>query len=1053
MRTIRQLRPLVALALLAPLAPAAAQLDQPLDSTTLAAFRWRNIGPANMMGRVTDIEGVPGTKTFYVAAAAGGIWKTTNNGTTFTPVFDRERVISMGDMAIAPSDPNVLYAGTGEEDSRNSISPGGGVYKSTDGGRTWRLTGLEATQQIGRILVHPTDPNTAYVAALGHAWGPNPERGVYKTTDGGTSWRLVKFISDRAGFVDLQMDPRDPNVLYASAWERVRGPYSLKSGGPGSGLWKTTDGGATWTELRSGLPTTTLGRIGLAIAPSNPDVVYALVEADSLPNPQRGAAYRPQPGEQTYGTGGQGGTGYPIAKAQSGLFRSNDGGRTWTRQNRENNRPFYYSRIWVDPRNENRVYWLSTNFQFSDDAGKTFRRGALGIHVDFHAFWVDPRDPDHFIVGSDGGIAQTWDRGGTYDYLNQFAIGQFYNISYDMQKPYRVCGGLQDNGSWCGPSRTRGTPITNADWFNVGGGDGFHTAQDPDDPNIIYSESQGGNIGRFDVASGMRTPVRSGFGFLRRRTAMEDSVVLVRPDTAKPETPEQARRIADLRARFRAESLAQLRFNWNTPFFLSPHSGAVLYIGGNRVLKSTNRGQTLVPISPDLSTQDSAAIRISTTSTGGVTPDVTGAETFGTIVSLAESRTRPGLLFAGTDDGNVWLSRNDGGSWESLTGRFPGVPRGTYVSRIEPSGFDSATVYVTFDNHRRNDFTPYVYVSNDFGRTFRSIAATLPTGAPDFVHVIREDPTNRSLLYLGTDVGAYVSTNGGRSWQRFMTGLPTVPVTDLKIHPRERELIAATHGRAIWIVDVAPLQDMVSGGATVASADAYLFPPKTAYQFQAAGGGGGGGTGEGGNKRFAAQVPAYGAEIVYRLAGGSPADSARIVITDVSGDTVRVLRGEGGPGIHRVVWNLRGNPPALTPSGVRDSILLARRREFVRDSTRRARGADSARAGGDSARVIPGEGGRGGRGARGGADAPNERPAEAAAPAGGAGEGGEGGGGGGGGGFGRGFRQGNNVKPGSYLVTLVANGHTLRRVLDVERIGDVTDATPFEEEDDPEHEP
>ena len=422
----------VALAILAlgPAAPLAAQSRPALDSTLLAGFRWRPIGPAIMGGRITDVEGIPGpSKTFFVAAASGGIWKTTNGGTTFRPVFDNERVISMGDLAIAPSDTSIVWAGTGEEDSRNSISPGGGIYKSTDGGLTWKLMGLTETQVIGRIVIHPSDPNIVYVAALGHPWGANKERGLYKTTDGGQMWQLSKFISDRAGFVDIAMDPTNPDVLLAASWERVRGPWFLKSGGPGSALWKTTDAGKTWTEVKGGgLPETTKGRIGIAIAPSDPKVIYLMVEADTTPNP------KPDKSK-------------PRQLRPSGLYRSADGGGTWEKTNSNNVRPFYYSQVRVDPKDPNRVYWSSTPVNYSNDGGKTVGNATVGIHVDHHGMWIDPADPSHFIVGNDGGVAVTWDRGGNYDFIDTLPLGQFYAISYDLGFPYRVCGGLQDNGT------------------------------------------------------------------------------------------------------------------------------------------------------------------------------------------------------------------------------------------------------------------------------------------------------------------------------------------------------------------------------------------------------------------------------------------------------------------------------------------------------------------------------------------------------------------------------------------------------------------------------
>ena len=894
-----------------------------------------------MGGRVTSIAGIPSpSRTFYIATAASGIWKTTNAGTSFEPVFEHEKVSSMGELAIAPSDTNVIYAGTGEEDSRNSISPGGGMYKSTNGGHSWTFIGLGETQQIGRIVVNPTDPNTVYVAALGHAWGPNKERGLYKTTDGGATWKLSKFISDKAGFVDIAMDPSDPNTLYASSWERVRGPYFFKSGGPGSALWKTTDAGATWTEIKGGgFPATMKGRIGLAVSPSNPKVVYAVVEADSLPNPIKNKSTK---GRQ---------------KLANGLYRSNDAGATWTKMNDHDERPFYYSEVRVDPKNPDRVYWSSTPVNFSDDAGKTVRNATVGIHVDHHAMWIDPNDPAHFIVGDDGGISQTWDKGGNYDFINTFAIGQFYAVSYDMAVPYRVCGGLQDNGSWCGPSRRKQGNITNAMWFVVGGGDGFYTAQDQSDPDIIYAESQGGGLGRLNFANGERSQIHKP-SYREHYQQFEDSLVVVRGDTTQPETSAMKRPLAELRARQRADSIvSDMRFNWAAPYFLSSHAPQTLYMAGNRVLKSLDRGDHLFLISPDLSSNDTAKINVSLHTTGGITLDATGAETYGTITTLAESPVRPGLLFAGTDDGNVWLTRNDGTTWENLTGRFPGVPKGTNVSRIEPSAFDSATFYVTFDNHERNDFTPYALVTTDFGKTFRSIASGIPTDAPNWVRVLREDPVNRDLLFLGTDVAAYVSMDRGANWQRFMTGLPTVPVYDLKIHPRDHELIAATHGRSIWIVDIAPLEQMkdAAGRGTAT----HFFAPSTAFQY-------GQSPLEGqetGHRTFQGISTPYGAEFTYRLAPGVR-DSVKFTVTSAGGDTVAIVNGaRGSSAINRVYWDFRTRLKSvvLSPSQKRDSAAYIRRVGFVIDSMGTA-GGDKAALTRIRTQLVSGGGGFGGFG-------------------------------------------------------------------------------------------
>ncbi len=920
---------------------AAAQTAAP-DSTFLAGMRWRPLGPANMSGRVTDIEGLPSpSATFYVASVAGGIWKTTNGGTTFRPLFQNERVVSMGDLAIAPSDTLQIWAGTGEEDSRNSISPGGGIYKSTNGGNTWKLMGLEKTEHIARIVVHPTNPNVLYVAAMGATWRTNRERGLYKTTDGGQTWQLIKFINDKAGFIDLAMDPRNPDVLFAASWERIRTPYSLHSGGPGSALWKTTDGGRTWAEVKGGgFPATEKGRIGIALAPSNPDVVYALVEAESAEGKDDGC--------RAAGKGG------------CGLYRSTDGGANWEWMNGNDVRPFYYSQVRVDVANPDRVYWSSTPVNYSNDGGKTIGNATVGLHVDHHAMWLDPANPNHFIVGNDGGIGITWDKGGTYDFPNNFPIAQFYNISYDMRAPYWVCGGLQDNGSWCGPSRKASGVITNHDWFSFNGGDGFVTQQDPREWWIIYGESQGGNMSRRDLRTGERTQLRKP-NWLDRYRAFEDSIVIERGDTARAMPPEAQRRIAGLRSRQVEDSVAfNLRWNWNTPFFLSPHNPHVFYAAANRVLKSTKRGEYMEAISPDLTTRDSMKIRVSSRTTGGVTPDVTGAEMHSTIVSLNESPLRAGVLYVGTDDGKVWTSPDDGRTWTDLTARFNRlVPPNTYVSRIEPSRADANRFYVSFDNHRNGDFTPYVFATDDGGRTFRSIAANLPRGGPDFVHVIREDPVNPNLLYVGTDVGVYSSSNRGGAWQKFMNGLPATPVHDLQIHPRDRELIAGTHGRSIWVVDVAPLQQF-SAQLMAATAPILLqSKPGLAYFDVPVGGE------AAGHKVFQAQSPPFGAEITYYVpkaysppaatapattsssnegsAGPtqteqnrrSPAPRAQIIVLDAKGDTMQTSEGMLTSGLQRVFWTMRKRPEPprpLSPAEKRDSAMLEVRITAVVDS-------------------------------------------------------------------------------------------------------------------------
>ncbi|MHB1097726.1 MAG: WD40/YVTN/BNR-like repeat-containing protein [Gemmatimonadaceae bacterium] len=926
---------------------------QTLDSTATVNMKWRNIGPANFMGRLADVVGIPGpSKTVFVAAAAGGVWKSTNNGQTWRPVFDNKRVASMGALAIAPSDTQQVWLGTGEPHSRNSIEPGAGIYKSVDGGITWKFMGLEKTQHIGRIAVDPRNPNVVWVAALGAAWRSNSERGLYKTMDGGTTWELVKFISDKAGFVDVALDPRNPDVVYAAAYERLRTPYSLKSGGPGSALFKSADGGKTWSEITgNGFPTGPKGRIGLAIAASNPDYVYAMVEAARPSKDGKFAAERVPP--------------------DNGLYRSTDAGKTWEKTNNANVRPFYYSQVRVDPRNPNRVYFSSTQLQVSDDGGKTSKVAAQAVHVDDHGLWIDPNDPERFFLANDGGVAITFDKGGNFVQGQNLPLAQFYEVSYDMAVPYNVCSGAQDNGTWCGPSRRKSGAVNNAYWFTISGGDGFYTAQDPTNPDIAFGESQGGNVSRVNVRTGERAGLRKP-SWQDQYKRWEDSIAIVRGDITTPATKQATAAVNALKAKQRADSMdLALRFNWNSPFFLSPHNPRTFYFAGNRVLKSTRQGDDLFLISPDLSKQLAAKIDTSMNLTGGITLDATGAETYGTVVTLAESYLKPGLLLAGTDDGNVWKSPNDGASWENLTGRFPGLPHTEiYVSRVEPSHFDTLTFWVTFDNHRNGDFTPYLYATNDGGRTFRSVANNLPKDMPgDFLHVVREDVTNPNLLFVGSSVAVYASLDKGATWAGFMTGMPTVPIYDLKIHPRDRELIAATHGRGLWIADITPLQQM---DAAVLASATHLFAPRTAFQWGEAPNLMASGNGNA-QMFFAVPSPAYGADIWYRI-GACASGSARVIITGAAGDTLANLSAVGTPGMHSVTWNFRAPAPAaattpLSPSEKRDSVTKATRAPVVLDSLTKA-GYDSTALARAKQLMNPTPGaGFGGRGGGGGGQA------------------------------------------------------------------------------------
>ena len=890
---------------------------QTIDSLTIAGLRWRTIGPAHSGGRLSDVVGIPGpSKTLFVAAAAGGVWKTSNNGVTWRPVLDDKRVASMGALAIAPSDTQQVWAGTGEQNSRYPIEPGGGVFKSTDGGITWKLMGLEKTQHIGRIVVHPTNPNIVYVAALGALWGPNADRGLFKTTDGGNTWSLSKFVSNRAGFVDVAMDPRNPEVLYAASYERRRTPYMLESGGPGSELWKTTDGGKTWTEIvGNGFPTGVKGRIGLAVAPSAPDLLYALVEAA---RPSTTRTYVPE-----------------YHAPYSGLYRSPDAGRSWVKVNDYNDRPFYYSQVRVDPKNSERVYFSSTPYQVSEDGGKTSRMADNGVHVDTHGQWIDPNDPERWAIANDGGFSITFDRGGTFFSPMNLPLTQFYHIALDNAVPYNVCGGSQDNGNFCGPSRRITGGVSSAYWTLYQGGDATYSIPDPSDPNVRYSQTVSGNFSRINLATGERVPIRKP-NWEARYQIWEDSIAKVRGNPLEPSTKEIAAAVNALRAKQRKDSLdLDLRFGWESAVLVSSHNPTTVYWGANRVLKSTNRGDDMTIISPDLTRMLYAKIDTSRHRTGGVMLETTQTELFGYVNVLAESFVKPGILYAGTDDGNVWKTHNDGATWENLTSRFPGLPQGEpFVAGIEASRFDTLTFYVAFDNHRQNDGRPYLYATTDGGKTFTNITGNLPSDGPaDYLHVEREDPRNRNLLFVGTSIGVYASIDRGKSWTRFMTGMPSTPVFDLKIHERDRELVAGTHGRGIWIVDIAPLQDLT---ADVIASRAYLFAPKPALQWSDAAPRGN----AEGHSTFEVQNPPYGASISYRLATPTPDGVVRVIVTDTLGNPLGTVRGPGTVGLHTVTWNyvtpVSPRPPVMTASARRDSILSAARAPHVLDSLTKA---------------------------------------------------------------------------------------------------------------------
>lgn len=806
---------------------------QPKRADVLSGLTFRNIGPANMGGRIDDFAVVESNpSTFYAATASAGIWKTTNGGVTFEPIFDSQSVSSIGDIALAPSDPGILYVGTGEQNNRQSSSWGDGVYKTLDGGKTWTHLGLRDTHHIGRIVVHPRNPSVVYVAAAGRLWGPHKERGLYKSTDGGASWTNTKFINEDTGFIDVAIDPQSPNTLYAASYQRRRTSFGYNGGGPGSGLWKTVDGGATWTKLTKGLPTEgDIGRIGLAVFPRDPRIVYALVEH----------------------------------ARQGGIYRSEDKGESWTKMSDTNPRPSYYSQVRIDPNNDLRLWVLAAPLSFTEDGGKTFvtTRGQR-IHGDYHDFWINPANSDHVMAGSDGGIAVSWDRGRTWDYINSIALAQFYEVSADMRKPYNVCGGLQDNGSWCGPSRTLWTGgVTNEEWFRIGGGDGFHTANDPSDHNIVYYESQDGNVRRLD----MRT--------------WESRVI-------RPEPPEGVK----------------YRFNWNSPIVISPHDPKTIFYGGNRLFISRDRGDTWTATQDLTASIDRDRRQIFGKTARDFLSRNDGVVHYSTLTTVAESPLKAGVLWAGGDDGSLWVSKDMGKNWTDLSAKPPGVPKETYVSRVEASRRGEGAAYVAYDGHRNGDFKVYLFKTEDSGATWKSISANLPDGST--VSVIREHPKNHNLLFVGTETALWASWNGGGDWQQIKGNLPTVPVDDILIHPRDNDLILGTHGRGVWILDdLAPFEQLAD---TVLNAELHLFDSRPATQYRVYGN-----KGSTGHKQFAAPNPPEGALISYYVktkpAPATPPATPRITITNAAGAVVRELRGPAEAGVNRMNWDLRHEPP------------------------------------------------------------------------------------------------------------------------------------------------
>ncbi len=722
----------------------------------------RNLGPVNMSGRVTDVEGIPGDpNVVYVGAASGGVWKTTNGGLAFTPIFDEQPIASVGDIALAPSNPDVVYVGTGEGNPRNSVSFGDGVYKSTDGGRSWRHAGLSDTRHIPKVLVHPTDPDLVYVAALGHVFGPNSERGVFRSRDGGATWEKVLYLDDRHGASDLAMDPGNPEILWAGMWHFDRKPWTHTTGSEEGGVFRSLDGGDTWTEIEEGFPKL-MGRIGIEVARSNPEIVYVIAETHE-------------------GT----------------VFRSTDRGETFAQVSNEAevvSRGLYYTHIRVDPEDENRLYAVASRLWLSTDGGGSWKQISRSTHVDYHALWIDPTNPFRLWQGQDGGIAVSYDRGTTWDAPRNLPIAQFYQVYADQRLPfYYLGGGLQDNGTWYGPSRTREPAgILEDDWRMLSFGDAYWVVPHSRDPEVFLSEFQGGGIVRTDMK-------------VRRQL-----------DVSPQPRRNDGGPVGEL----------TYRFNWNSPIVPSPHDPDTVYFCGNVVFRTTDFGDSWDILSPDLTTDDADKQGVAG---GPAFVENTTAEYHSTIISFAESPAQPGVLWAGTDDGNLQVSRDHGGTWTNVIGNLRGQPAFSPVSHVEPSRLEPGTAWAAFDRHMFDDFQPHLYETTDFGDTWKR----LPTDgipATAWIWVLRQDPRNAALLWVGTELGLYASHDRGRHWARLHPGkLPTVAVHDLLVHPRDNDLILGTHGRGIWILDDATV--LQQWNDAIAEQPAQLFDLRPALRF------------------------------------------------------------------------------------------------------------------------------------------------------------------------------------------------------------------------------
>lgn len=846
---------------------------------TFSGLRFRSIGPAVTGGRIVDFAVDPNNHArYFVAVASGGVWKTINNGTTWTPVFDSYGSYSIGALALDPKDPAVLWVGTGELNSQRSVGYGDGVYKSEDGGKSFKKVGLERSEHIGRIVIDPRDSKVVYVAAQGPLWGPGGERGLFKTTDGGRTWKNILNLSENTGVSEVVLDPVNSEIVYAASWQRRRHVWTLINGGPESAIHKSTDGGLTWTKLRSGLPAGDLGRIGLAVSPVDPKVLFATVEA---------------------------------ADSGSGIYRSADRGATWEKMNPRIAQGMYYGQIICDPKDIDRIYLPDVVFQVSDDAGRTLRPlGEKNKHVDNHTIWIDPDNTSHYLVGSDGGIYESHDRGANWHFKSNMPITQFYDVTVDQSSSfYTVCGGTQDNNTWCGPSQTTSlSGITNGDWFVTTGGDGFHVRVDPQDPNIIYSTSQYGVLVRYDRQTGER--------------------IGIQPKEGKGESP--------------------LRWNWDSPLLISPHAPSRIYFAANRIFRSDDRGESWRPVSPDLTRQiDRDSLPVMGRIWG---PEAIAKHQstsfYGNIVALAESPKREGLIYAGTDDGLIQVTEDGGRTWRK-TEQFPGVPERTFVARILASQHDANTAFAVFNNHKSADFKPYLLKTIDAGKSWVSVTGDLPGSHP--LWSIAEDHIRPTLLFAGSEFGLFFSIDGGQKWVQLKGGLPTISVRDLVIHKMKNDLVVGTFGRGIYILDdYTPLRAITP---EILAQGGHLFGVQNATIFVEGTPNGGRGKASLGESFYTAENPPYGATFTYYLKEGlkttrqqrreaerklrekdptgkdyryptqavlsaeeeEEAPAVQLIVRDSTGAVVRRINGPTAAGLQRVTWDLRYPAAQLAP--------------------------------------------------------------------------------------------------------------------------------------------